>query len=231
MPNSTWAKIKKIGQKGDKVFNKITGNKISAIVPVHVFGLPSKINEIKQICAQWNLPIEDAAEALGSSIINESKRTHCGCFGDIGIISFNGNKIITTGGGGALLTNDSEIAKLAKHLSTTAKLSHPWEFFHDQIGWNDRLPNINAALGVSQIEVLQTKLNNKRILHEKYKMVQRLWWIRDTGRSKNCQSNYWLITMRILEQSEILKNKILEEAHSLKIFLRPSWILLNRLHV
>ncbi len=226
-------RLNKIGQKkGDKVFNKITGNKISAIVPVHVFGLPSKINEIKQICAEWNLPlIEDAAEALGSSIINESKRTHCGCFGDIGIISFNGNKIITTGGGGALLTNDSEIAKLAKHLSTTAKLSHPWEFFHDQIGWNDRLPNINAALGVSQIEVLQTKLNNKRILHEKYKII-----FRDYGEleileeAKNCQSNYWLITMRILGNNpEILKNKILEEAHSLKIFLRPSWILLNRL--
>ena len=135
---------------------------------MHVFGLPAKVQEIKKICLKWNIAlIEDAAEALGSSILSNKKKIHCGSFGEIGIISFNGNKVITSGGGGALLTSNSKIAKLAKHISTTAKLDHPWEFFHDQIAWNDRLPNINAALGVSQIEQLKNKIHLKRILHQK----------------------------------------------------------------
>ena len=136
--------------------------KIAAVVPVHVFGLPAKIREIKDICKRWGLPlVEDAAEALGSRILIENKAVHCGCIGEVGILSFNGNKIITTGGGGALLTNKKDLADLARHLSTTAKKSHPWDFFHDQIAWNDRLPNINAALGCSQIEELNLKLKIK----------------------------------------------------------------------
>ena len=155
--------------KKGKVFNKVTGNEIAAVIPVHVFGLPAKIQEIKKVCSKWKLPvIEDAAEALGSHIMTRTKTIHCGCIGDIGTLSFNGNKIITTGGGGALLTNNKKLASLAKHLSTTAKVDHPWNFYHDQIGWNDRLPNINAALGVSQIESISQKLNKKRILHNKF---------------------------------------------------------------
>ena len=220
-------------RKGDNVFNKFTGNKIAAIVPVHVFGIPAKIKEIRKICSQWNIPlVEDAAEALGSSIsISEKDKKHCGCFGDVGILSFNGNKIITTGGGGALLTNCLEKAKLAKHLSTTAKLDHEWEFFHDQIAWNDRLPNINAALGVSQMEKLKVKLRLKRSLHARYKKIfENIPEIEVLEEDTKSESNYWLSTIRILgNEPQKLRNEILSFAHSSKIFLRPSWTLINQL--
>lgn len=219
-------------KKTNGVFNKFTGNKISAVVPVHVFGLPSKIIEIKEICSNWGLPlIEDAAEALGSAVLKNNQKVHCGCFGDLGTISFNGNKIITTGGGGAILTNNYEYFKSAKHLSSTAKINHPWDFFHDQIGWNDRLPNINAALGVSQIEMLGEKLRLKRTLHSKYKEIfANFKEVEILEESENCESNYWLITLRLKEKKhEQLKTEILRYAHKLKIFLRPSWILLNKL--
>ena len=150
-------------QRENCSYNKFTGNKISAIIAVHVFGFPARILDLKKISDKWGIPlIEDSAEALGSWTLSKSNKTHCGLIGDAGILSFNGNKIITTGGGGALITNNSNIAKKARHLSTTAKLSHPWEFLHDEIGWNDRLPNINAALGVSQLEVLEERLELKR---------------------------------------------------------------------
>ena len=137
------------------IFNKFSGKKISGVVPVHVFGLPAKIKELKKVCLKWNLPlVEDSAEALGSKVNTENESIHCGCFGEIGILSFNGNKIITTGGGGALLTNNDKFAGHAKHLSTTAKLEHPWDFYHDQVAWNDRLPNINAAIGCAQFQEL-----------------------------------------------------------------------------
>ena len=157
-------------KKGKFLYNKHTGKRISAVVPVHVYGLPAKINSIKKICLNWEIPlIEDAAEALGSWDLSDAGKKHCGCIGDIGTLSFNGNKIITTGGGGALLTNNKKIADFARHVSTTAKLKHPWDFFHDQLGWNDRLPNLNAALGVAQIEKLKLKLNKKRRLFSLYK--------------------------------------------------------------
>ena len=218
--------------RNKKLFNKFTGKKIAAVMAVHVFGLPAKIKEIKNICDRWNLPlVEDAAEALGSSILNENKKVHCGCIGNIGVLSFNGNKIITTGGGGAILTNNLETAKLAKHLSTTAKLDHPWEFLHDQIAWNDRLPNINAALGVSQIEKIKNKVSLKRYLHNKYKeCFKELNQVEILNEDINCESNYWLNTMRIAgEGAESLRNQILTNAHKSKIFLRPSWKLLNKL--
>ena len=129
------------------------------VVPVHVFGIPSKIIEIKKISEKWNIPlVEDAAEALGSWETFEDKFKHCGLFGDVSTISFNGNKIISTGGGGMLITNNPDIEKKARHLSTTAKVNHPWEFIHDEVDGNDRLPNINAALGVSQMEVIKKRL-------------------------------------------------------------------------
>ena len=218
--------------KNGKIFNKETGNRIAAVVPVHIFGLPAKIKELRDICQNWNLPlIEDAAEALGSKIFEDQKDISCGCFGDIGILSFNGNKIITTGGGGALLTNNKKLAEKAKHLSTTAKLKHPFEFFHDQVGWNDRLPNINAALGYAQLECLEKKLKRKRLLHSKYKKAFNSF--------KDCEildersgskSNYWLVTLRLLsDETEELKNNIIFEAHKTNLFLRPAWIPLNKL--
>ena len=220
-------------RKSDNVFNKFTGNKIAAVVPVHVFGTPAKILEIRKVCLKWSIPlVEDAAEALGSSLsISDNDKKHCGCFGDMGILSFNGNKIITTGGGGALLTNCLEKAKLAKHLSTTAKLDHSWDFFHDQIAWNDRLPNINAALGVSQMEELKVKLKYKRILHAKYKKVfDNVPYIEVLEEGNKSESNYWLNTIRILgNDPQKLRDELLSFAHSSKIFLRPSWTLINQL--
>tara|TARA_Y100000991_G_scaffold182623_1_gene145873 strand:+ start:3044 stop:4231 length:1188 start_codon:yes stop_codon:yes gene_type:complete len=220
--------------KGDLVYNRFSGRRISAILPVHVFGFPAKINEIKEVCSKWNLPlVEDAAEALGSKLKVSNQFLHCGGFGDLGVLSFNGNKIITSGGGGAILTNNKKLADLAKHLSSTAKISHPWDFFHDQIGWNDRLPNINAALGASQIENIESKLQKKRILHSKFKdQFEDLYEIEIMEEPKNTNSNYWLITMRInSEKPEGLKEKILQESHASNIYLRPSWKLLNELPI
>ncbi len=218
--------------RNGSLINKFSGNKISAVVLVHVFGLPAKIKEIKKVCLKWNLPlVEDSAEALGSRVNNKGNLIHCGCFGDIGILSFNGNKIITTGGGGALLISNDKLADYAKHLSNTAKVPHAWDFFHDQVGWNDRLPNINAAIGCSQLEQLNLKLKLKRILHSNF--VQSFQDIKDAEiikEAENCQSNYWLITLRLNGKNiENFRNNILTEAHKLKIFLRPSWILLNEL--
>ncbi len=218
--------------KEGELFNKITGNKISAVLPVHIFGLPSKIEEIRLICSKWKLPlIEDAAEALGSFIKTKAESIHCGCLGDIGTLSFNGNKIITTGGGGALLTNNKEIAESAKHLSTTAKKKHPWNFYHDKVGWNDRLPNINAALGVSQIEKIKDKLISKRNLHKRYlKYFHDLQEIEIIKEYNQNESNYWLVTMRInVNNPHILREEILKESHESKIYLRPCWNLLNDL--
>ena len=218
--------------KNGSLINKNTGRRISAAIPVHVYGLPAKILEIKKICKEWRIPlVEDAAEALGSRVQTSGKNIHCGCFGDIGILSFNGNKIITTGGGGALLTNKKSIASLARHLSTTAKAPHPWDFYHDNIAWNDRLPNINAALGSSQMEIIENKIKNKRRLHSKYieyfRNIENVEIIKEANKSI---SNYWLITLRLKgENTEMLREKILKDSHEAKIFLRPSWILLNEL--
>ena len=232
-PKALDKRLNEIGEiRGEEVFNKLTGAKIAAVVPVHVFGLPAKIQEIKRICLKWKLKlVEDSAEALGSRIINQNTNIHCGCFGEIGTLSFNGNKIITTGGGGALLTDNEELAQLAKHLSTTAKVPHSWDFYHDQVGWNDRLPNINSALGCSQLEEINLKIEKKRILHAKFKEFFRdINQVEIINESEKCFSNYWLITMRLLgENIEQFRNDILTEAHKSKIFLRPSWILLNKL--
>ena len=146
-------------------------------------------------------------------------------------MSFNGNKIITTGGGGALLTNNKKLAELAKHLSTTAKLNHPWKFDHDQIAWNDRLPNINAALGVSQIEIINQKIKLKRSLHKRYlEFFNDLKDVEIIKEVNNSFSNYWLITMRLnVKNASKLREKVLNDSFDSKIFLRPCWTLLNYL--
>ena len=148
-------------EKNGKSINKKTGRIISAIVPMHCYGHPAEINSIIEIAKRYNLiVIEDAAESLGS-FYNEK---HTGTFGKVGILSFNGNKIITTGGGGALLTNDNKIADYAKHISSTAKIKHSWRFIHDQIGFNYRLPNLNAAIGCAQMQKLPLFIESKRNL-------------------------------------------------------------------
>jgi len=175
--------------KDGKFFNRITGRKISAIVPVHVFGHPCKIDEIVQIAEGYHIPvIEDAAEALGSFY----KEKHCGTFGKVGVISFNGNKIITTGGGGAVITDDPEIAQKIKHLIKTAKIPHPYEYIHDQIGYNYRMPNINAAIGVAQMEYFDIILETKRKLAEKYREFFELKDFLFINEPKGARSNFWL---------------------------------------
>jgi dTDP-4-amino-4,6-dideoxygalactose transaminase len=174
--------------------------------------------------------VEDAAEALGSW----RGDTHCGLFGAVGTLSFNGNKLITTGGGGALLTNDTELAQRARHLSTTAKLPHPWAFEHDSVGWNDRLPNLNAALGVAQLEDLVRRLQAKRQLAERYwTAVASLEGVELVAEPAGCCSNYWLVTLRFTapdpREAERRRLYLLEAAHAAGLLLRPVWKLLHQL--
>tara|TARA_Y100001968_G_C19451760_1_gene769165 strand:- start:6168 stop:7382 length:1215 start_codon:yes stop_codon:yes gene_type:complete len=235
-PQAISSRLEEIAQfHQGQLINKLTGRRISAVVVVHVFGNPANVPEIINITNKWNLPlVEDAAEALGSWRFSSSRKIHCGLFGKIGTLSFNGNKLVTTGGGGALITNCIEIAEKARHLSTTAKTKHPWDFYHDSVGWNDRLPNINAALGVAQIEVLNQILKNKRELVKKYidefKSLEQIEFIQEP---KECKSNYWLATIRFLskDSSEAQKErkKLLEASHCKGLLLRPVWKLLNEL--
>ena len=172
---------------------------------MHVFGIPADIIEIKKVAKEWDLPIvEDAAEALGSRhYIDENNYVHCGLIGDIGVISFNGNKLITTGGGGVIITNNEKLAFDCKHLSTTAKKKHKWEFDHDDIGWNDRMPNINAALGVAQLEDIDKRIDQKTNLLEKYKSsFSKINDIEVISDKSNNINNNWLINIRYLEQKK-----------------------------
>ena len=207
--------------------NKSTKRVIRALVPMHTFGHPSDLEQLLSIARDFNLVlVEDAAESLGSSY----KGQHTGTFGLLGTLSFNGNKTITTGGGGAILTNDEELAIRAKHLTTTAKISHKWEFDHDEIGYNYRMPNINAALGCAQMEKLPEKISSKRELFKRYKEEFNLI----SGASifeepKNCQSNYWLQTLLLEEDSVNLRDSVLEASNKEGIMARPAWKLMSNL--
>lgn len=204
--------------------NKTTGKKITAVVPMHTFGHPCRIDEIAQICDDFEIPlIEDAAESLGSYY--QSK--HTGTFGKLGAFSFNGNKTITTGGGGMIITNDETIAKRAKHITTTAKQPHPYEFFHDEIGYNYRLPNINAALGCAQMETISQFLESKRTIANAYAKFfedNHLEFIREPV---NANSNYWLNAL-VLEDKESRDN-FLNELNNARVMSRPVWRLMNEL--
>lgn len=213
------------GQKrNDGTYNKITGKKISACVPMHTFGFICRINDIIKICKEWDIPvIEDAAEALGSRIND----CHAGTFGEMGILSFNGNKIITTGGGGMVLTNNKSFQKKIKHLSTTAKSSKDWEYIHDEIGYNFRMPNINAALGISQLDKLKSKIQKKKYLHELYKENLINTDFELLSPPSNQSWNYWLMALRL--KSEEHKNLFLKQTNSLGIHTRPIWRLTHKL--
>ena len=191
-------KITKI--KNKKCINKLTGNIIKAIVPVHVFGHPCDIQGIIKIAKKFNLiVVEDAAGALGSFY----NKKHLGTFGTIGCFSFNGNKIITTGGGGMVITNKSNFAKKIKHLTTTAKRKHKWEYIHDEIGYNFRMPNLNAALGLAQLEKIHTFIKAKKKLFKKYfNIFEEEKDVSVFKQPVNSNSNYWLQTL-------VLKKKIL----------------------
>jgi aminotransferase in exopolysaccharide biosynthesis len=207
------------------VFNKNTGRRIAAIVPMHTFGHPCRIEEIIAIAKTWSIPVvEDAAEAIGSW----SKQTHCGLFGDLGVLSFNGNKTITCGGGGAILTQDETLADRAKHLTTTAKVPHPWEFDHDEIGYNYRLPNLNAALACAQLERLPDILKQKREIARAY---QEFFASRDWGQfmaePQDTQSNYWLCTIALADPTA--RDIFLEATNAAGVMTRPAWKLMTAL--
>jgi aminotransferase in exopolysaccharide biosynthesis len=211
--------------RNGKCYNKETGNRIAACVPMHTFGLPLRIDEIVEICNQYNIPVvEDAAESLGSYY----KGQHTGSFGTFGTFSFNGNKTVTCGGGGAIVTNDERLAKLAKHITTTAKVPHRWEYIHDQIGYNYRMPNLNAALACAQLEQLDEYVANKRetslLYQEFFKTFDGIQYIKEL---KDGQSNYWLNAIRFNSESE--KNAFLEFSNSNNVMARPIWKLMNHL--
>ncbi|MGF7056652.1 LegC family aminotransferase [Brassicibacter mesophilus] len=213
--------------KNDVCYNKHTIRPIKAVVAMHTFGHPVDLDTLLEVCQKYKLTlIEDAAEALGSFY----KKRHVGNWGKLSALSFNGNKIITTGGGGAILTNDSSLAKLAKHLSTTAKISHRWAFVHDQIGYNYRLPNINAALGCAQIEQIDVFIQNKRMLADKYRQAfKEIQGVSFFIEPEYAQSNYWLNVLLLDKEYAVLRDSLLLATHEQEILTRPSWILLNKL--
>jgi perosamine synthetase len=207
-----------------KCYNNKTGRIIGACVPMHTFGHPVKIDEILNLCEKFHIPVvEDAAESLGSRFNSK----HTGTFGTLGIISFNGNKIITTGGGGMIITDNDDVAKRAKHLTTQAKVPHPWEFVHDLIGYNYRLPNLNSALGVAQMEQINDFLKKKRKLAALYKEFFTHRGIEFISEPANCYSNYWLNTILMKDLTE--RNQFLEFTNNAGVMTRPAWTLMNRL--
>jgi aminotransferase in exopolysaccharide biosynthesis len=210
-----------------KCINQNSGKVIRAMVPMHTFGHPSRITELLEVCNENNIVmVEDAAESLGSFYLNQ----HTGTFGLLGILSFNGNKTITTGGGGAILTNNTELAKRAKHLTTTAKVLHKWQFEHDEIGYNYRLPNLNAALGCAQLENIELKVARKRKLFELYtdafKFVKGASVYREPPEAR---SNYWLQSILLETEMAPMRNQILHQSNELNLSTRPAWNLLSTL--
>lgn len=212
--------------KNGECYNKKTGRRIKACVPMHVFGYPAKIDSIVNICKKWKMGvIEDAAESLGSYY----KGKHTGTFGDVGILSFNGNKIVTTGGGGMVITDDADLAHKLKHLTTTAKVPHAWEFVHDEIGYNYRLPNLNAALGVAQMEMLESFLVNKKKTAEAYTDFFKSRGIVTLTDPPQSVSNYWLYAIVLNNREE--RDTFLKESNSAGIMARPLWTLISDLKI
>lgn len=205
-------------------YNKSTNKRIAACVPMHTFGLPCRIDEIEVICKEWNISlIEDAAESLGSYY----KGKHTGVFGKVGVFSFNGNKTVTCGGGGAIVTNDEAIAKRAKHLTTQAKMPHKWEFVHDEIGYNYRMPNLNAALACAQLEQLDLFVEHKRNLADKYQDLCNGIDVSYVPEIENAKSNYWLGALILTDLNE--RNSFLEFTNGNNVMTRPVWELMDRL--
>ena len=210
--------------KSQQCINNRTGKVIKACVAMHTFGHPCRIDKIKDICDKYYINlIEDAAESLGSFY----KDKHTGTFSQMGVMSFNGNKIITAGGGGCFITNDKELAKRAKHLTTTAKVPHKWEYTHDMVGYNYRMPNLNAALIVAQLEQLENFLNHKRNLANRYAEFFNLNTIKFIVEPKNSKSNYWLNAVILKDEKQ--RDLFLEETNSKGVMTRPIWTLMNKL--
>lgn len=219
-----WFLSKFAEYKNGDTYNKTTGKKIAACIPMHTFGFPARIKELKTICDEYNIIlIEDAAESLGSYVDGK----HTGTFGTMGTFSFNGNKTVTCGGGGAIVTNNEKLANHAKHLSTTAKVPHAWEFVHDHIGYNYRMPNLNAAVACAQLEQLDDILDNKRELSHRYKDFFSNLDISFVEEMAETKANYWLNCVVLPDLNE--RNKFLEETNGSKVMTRPIWKLMNKL--
>jgi perosamine synthetase len=210
----------------NKQINKSTNRPVSAIVPMHTFGFPCKIDEIIEVANKYNIPvIEDSAESLGSYVSGR----HTGTFGLAGILSYNGNKTITTGGGGMIITNDEEFAKKAEHITTTAKIPHRWEYVHDEVAYNYRLTNLNAAIGVAQMEEINKYLANKRETAEKYKELFESTEIKFFNELPNTKANFWLNTILLNSLEE--RNRFLEQTNDNGVMTRPIWRLMNKLEM
>lgn len=208
----------------DGCYNKKTGNKIAACLPMHTFGFPVRIDEITKICAKWKIPVvEDAAESLGSEF--NGKPT--GSFGDLGVFSFNGNKIVTCGGGGAIVSNNIELGEKAKYLTTTAKKPHPYEYYHDELGYNFRMPNLNAALACAQLENLNDFLKSKRNLAESYNRFFKDQDVKFHTEMPNTKANYWLMCVELENKKQ--RDLFLNETNDAKVMTRPIWQLMYKL--
>lgn len=209
-------------KKDNHCINKSTQKIIKACVPMHTFGHPARIDEILRICKEWNiLLIEDAAESLGSFYIKDGIKTHTGLSGISSALSFNGNKTITSGGGGAILTNDEEFAKKLKHITTTAKTPHPYEYHHDILGFNYRLPNLNAALALAQLEQLPGFLQNKLEVAKAYEDFCNKHGIEFIGARSGTMPNFWLNAIKL--ESKAQRDQFLTQSNKLGIMTRPIW--------
>ena len=218
-PNAVDDFLEEYGElREDGCYNKKTGRKIAACMPMHTFGFPVHLDELLIVCNRWKIPlVEDAAESLGS----EYKGKPTGSFGAVGVFSFNGNKIVTSGGGGAITTNNIELGERAKFLTTTAKERHPYEYVHNELGYNFRMPNINAALACAQLEHLSIFLEKKRILAKEYKTFFDSQGMNFRTESMNTKANYWLMCVELDNLKE--RDLLLESTNSYKIMTRPIW--------
>ena len=216
--------LEDVDVKNGVAIHRPSGKKISACAPMHTFGLPAEIDKIVNLCETFGIPVvEDAAESLGTIY----KEQHTGTFGRIGTYSFNGNKTITCGGGGIIVTNDEAIGKMAKHLTTQAKVPHRWEFVHDHVGYNYRCPNLNAALACAQLEQLESFIENKRTTAKAYSDFFADSNISHIAEEANTRSNYWLNA--IMLSSKDKREKFLQETNDAQVMTRPIWALMHRL--
>jgi aminotransferase in exopolysaccharide biosynthesis len=224
-PKAVRAFLEEFGELRDNgCYNKKTGRKIAACMPMHTFGFPVHLDELIKVCKDWNITlVEDAAESLGS----EYKGKQTGSFGEVGVFSFNGNKIVTSGGGGAIVTNNLELGKRAKFLTTTAKEPHSYEYIHNELGYNFRMPNINAALVCAQLEQLSIFLENKRNLAKEYQVFFKNKGIKFRTETKNTKANYWLMCVELESKRE--RDLFLQSTNNEQIMTRPIWQLMYRL--
>lgn len=224
-PKSVEAFLEEYGElREEGCYNKKTGNRIAACLPMHTFGFPVHLNELMEVCDKWNIPmVEDAAESIGSTYHG----VPTGSFGKCGIYSFNGNKVVTAGGGGAIVTNDKELGVFAKHITTTAKRPHNYEYYHDELGHNYRMPNLNAALICAQLEQLDSFIGNKRELAKRYESFFEEKGVKFRTENPDTRVNYWLMCVELNDRKD--RDQFLNETNEKGIMTRPIWQLMYKL--